>query len=82
MRAFFLDRREIVQTLPAPLGRASPSVDQPLTLGATTLPLPWSHHVRLLAVKNPNARRFNEAELVEAVEKTQRALTSAMRKRR
>ncbi len=47
MRAFFLDRREIVQTLPAQLG---------------AFPLPWSHYVRLLAVKNPNARRFYEAE--------------------
>jgi predicted nuclease of restriction endonuclease-like (RecB) superfamily len=29
---------------------------------ATTFPLPWSHYVRLLAVKNETARRFYETE--------------------
>lgn len=29
---------------------------------AARLPLPWSHYVRILTVKNPNARAFYEAE--------------------
>src|SRR5205814_6162615 len=29
---------------------------------ASLFPLPWSHYVRLLSVKNPEARRFYEAE--------------------
>lgn len=29
---------------------------------AKALPLPWSHYVRLLAVKTPSARTFYEAE--------------------
>jgi len=29
---------------------------------AARFPLPWSHYVRLLAVRNPEARRFYEAE--------------------
>jgi predicted nuclease of restriction endonuclease-like (RecB) superfamily len=52
MRAVFLSRREIVQTASAELVGA----------GAKALPLPWSHDVRLLAVKNSSARSFYEAE--------------------
>jgi predicted nuclease of restriction endonuclease-like (RecB) superfamily len=37
-------------------------VDQLLRLAAAAFPLPWSHYVRLLAVKNPSARRFYDAE--------------------
>jgi predicted nuclease of restriction endonuclease-like (RecB) superfamily len=75
MRAFFLERREIVQTLSAqlvggekvqtasaPLARADRSAAQLLAWGAAAFPLPWSHYVRLLAVKNPNARTFYETE--------------------
>lgn len=52
MRAVFLAHRGIVQTASAELVRAA----------ASALPLPWSHYVRLLAVKNPNSRAFYEAE--------------------
>jgi predicted nuclease of restriction endonuclease-like (RecB) superfamily len=75
MRAFFLERREIVQTLPAQSGagekvqtasaqlaRVATSSEQLLRWGTATFPLPWSHYVRLLAVKNPNARSFYESE--------------------
>lgn len=75
MRAFFLDRREIVQTLSAqlvggekvqkasaPLARADLPAAHLLAWGAAAFPLPWSHYVRLLAVKNPNARTFYETE--------------------
>lgn len=74
MRAFFLERREIVQTLSAQsragekvqtasaqLVRAASPSDL-LKWGAAAFPLPWSHYVRLLAVKNPSARSFYEAE--------------------
>lgn len=33
-----------------------------LTELAQAFPLPWSHYVRLLAIKNPHAREFYEAE--------------------
>ncbi len=75
MRAFFLERREIVQTLSAQsvggekvqmasaqLARADRSAAQLLAWGAAAFPLPWSHYVRLLGVKNPNARTFYETE--------------------
>ena len=70
---------EKVQTASAQSVRAAPTADELLKWGAAAFPLPWSHCVRLLAVKNPSGRSFYEAE---AVEKTQRALTSATRKRR
>jgi predicted nuclease of restriction endonuclease-like (RecB) superfamily len=62
MRAFFLDRREIVQTASAQLVSAGPPAEQLIKQGAAVFPLPWSHYVRLLAVKNPSARTFYEAE--------------------
>lgn len=69
MRAFFLDRREIVQTMSAQLGAgrkvqtASAQLDRaPRSDQPPTFPLPWSHYVRLLAVKNRKARSFYEAE--------------------
>lgn len=79
MRAFFLERREIVQTLSAQSGAgekvqtasaqlvsARPPAEQLLKQGAAAFPLPWSHYARLLAVKNPSARTFYEAEALRA----------------
>lgn len=65
MRAFFLGYREIVQTLSGQLGPttkpAVPGRDlAPLLAG--TFPLPWSHYVRLLAVKTSGPRAFYEQE--------------------
>lgn len=51
MRSFFLSRREIVQTVSAQLADV-----------ARCFPLPWSHYVRLLSVKNELARSFYESE--------------------
>ena len=51
MRAFYLAYREILQTTSAP--------SVPV---ASRLLLPWSHYVRLLAVKNEHARAFYETE--------------------
>lgn len=75
MRAFFLDRPEIVQTMSAQSGaaakvqttsaqlvRAPSPAEQLLEWGAAAFPLPWSHYVRLLAVKNQTARTFYETE--------------------
>ena len=42
------------------------SGDSPLTGIAKRFPLPWSAYARLLAVKNPNARSFYEAEALRA----------------
>jgi predicted nuclease of restriction endonuclease-like (RecB) superfamily len=75
MRAFYLAHREILQTtsgtsLPA---RAPDKVQTPsgqsverddLAVVAGRFPLPWSHYVRLMAVRNPEARRFYEAEVL------------------
>lgn len=74
MRAFFLAHRSIVQTLPGQSLRphsTSGKVQKPsgqsekrVTLSevADCFPLPWSHYVRLLAVKNENARAFYQDE--------------------
>ncbi|HVG59572.1 MAG TPA: DUF1016 N-terminal domain-containing protein [Hyalangium sp.] len=77
MRAFFLAYREIVQTASGQSGgmkkvrtasgqlarAAARTAPAPLLPSlARALPLPWSHYVRLLAVKNPLARSFYEAE--------------------
>ncbi len=67
MRAFFLDRREIVQALPAQLEvagivQALPAQSGLLAHLAKSLPLPWTHYVRLLAVRSSDARRFYEVE--------------------
>src|SRR5262245_34258498 len=57
IRAFYFAYRNIVQT-------ASGQLAGPVHLGdlAQRLPLPWSHYVRLLAVKNEHARSFYETE--------------------
>ncbi|WP_240360046.1 PDDEXK nuclease domain-containing protein [Pyxidicoccus caerfyrddinensis] len=71
MRAFYLAFREIPQLASsgAPSSRARRKVQtvsalSPIekALGEATFPLPWSHYVRLLSVRSPEARRFYEAE--------------------
>jgi predicted nuclease of restriction endonuclease-like (RecB) superfamily len=73
MRAFFLAYREILQITSGELVPAPGSAKVQTTSGlfamqdgmaavAARFPLPWSHYVRLLAVRNPEARRFYEAE--------------------
>lgn len=74
MRAFFLARRDIVQTasgLSFPSGSglqkvqtASGQLSGTATLSALAacFPLPWSHYVRLLSVRNEIARAFYEDE--------------------
>jgi predicted nuclease of restriction endonuclease-like (RecB) superfamily len=44
----------------------TPSAISPLTQIAARFPLPWSAYVRLLAVKNENARTFYETEALRA----------------
>lgn len=65
MRAVFLAHRGIVQTASAEFGggkKAQTSSAELVRAVASGLPLPWSHYVRLLAVKNPGARSFYETE--------------------
>ena len=45
-------------TLQTPSEKSAPS----LSSAATRFPLPWSHYVKLMSVKNPEARRFYETE--------------------
>ena len=69
MRAFYLAYREIPQTGSA---QSRPGQDPPKVQTASALsdpgaasrafPLPWSHYVRLLAVRDSTARRFYEGE--------------------
>lgn len=71
IRAFYLAYRDIVQT---PSARSAsggqPGIVQTLSAQIGAIPtelvsrlrLPWSHYVRLLAVKNENARAFYEDE--------------------
>jgi predicted nuclease of restriction endonuclease-like (RecB) superfamily len=71
MRAFYLTYREKVQTLsaqsPKPDGDGkvqTPSAQSPLPRSTlmSSFPLPWSDYVRLLAVRNGEARSFYETE--------------------
>jgi hypothetical protein len=72
IRAFFLAHRDILQTASgvSSLGADTDKVQTasgqwlPPRLGdlAVRFPLPWSHYVRLLAVKNEHARAFYEHE--------------------
>lgn len=67
MRAFFLEHREIAQTPSAELAHAGIVQALPAQSGlsadlARSFPLPWTHYVRLLAVRSPDARRFYEVE--------------------
>jgi len=73
MRAFYLAYPQIPQTASAE-SRALPPTRKVQTASALSMrsgephalldafPLPWSHYVRLLSVRNPEARRFYEAE--------------------
>jgi predicted nuclease of restriction endonuclease-like (RecB) superfamily len=73
MRAFYLAYREILQSASGELGPTALSAKVQTASGlfagqegmaaiATRFPLPWSHYVRLLAVRNSEARRFYETE--------------------
>ena len=73
MRAFYLAYRAIFQTmsgesLPAAVPEKIQTVSGQSAEGddlaaiAGLFPLPWSHYVRLLAVRNPEARKFYEKE--------------------
>ncbi|MFZ5445783.1 MAG: PDDEXK nuclease domain-containing protein [Myxococcota bacterium] len=64
MRAFFLSRKEIPQTPSAEwaLKKAQTASAELLPRVAAAFPLPWSHYVRLLSVREPLARSFYEAE--------------------
>ena len=69
MRTFYLAYPEILPTLSAiSRGRSTDeklqtvSTISSLRILAARFPLPWSHYVRLLAVKNPEARSFYEKE--------------------
>jgi len=70
MRGFYLTYAEILQKTPGESGGANPGeIRQTLSgesdlLASTSarLPLPWSHYVKLLSLKNELARRFYEAE--------------------
>lgn len=73
MRTFYLAYPQIWQTLSAK-SRELPPVRKRQTASALSVrsgerhvppdafPLPWSHYVRLLSVRSPEARRFYEAE--------------------
>lgn len=72
MRSFYLAYPEIVQTPSAQLGPLDdpkkvqiPSAQSASVVGiekAARFPLPWSHYVRLLSVRNLHARHFYEQE--------------------
>lgn len=67
MRSFFVEHREIVQAAPAQLDVAGIVQALPAQSGlvarlAEAFPLPWTHYVRLLAVRSPIARRFYAVE--------------------
>ena len=73
MRAFYLAYREILQIASGELASAAASEKVQTASGqfaghddmvavAGNFPLPWSHYVRLLAVRNPEARRFYETK--------------------
>ena len=69
MRAFYLGYAEILQTPSGEFaGKAGDRIlqtasgESDLSSVSAKLPLPWSHYVKLLSVKNDLARRFYEAE--------------------
>jgi predicted nuclease of restriction endonuclease-like (RecB) superfamily len=73
MRSFYLGYREILQTASGKLALSSSAKKVQTASGLSTehdglpavaarFPLPWSHYVRLLAVRNPEGRRFYETE--------------------
>jgi predicted nuclease of restriction endonuclease-like (RecB) superfamily len=69
MRAFYLAYAAILQTVSGELGSVrsdailqTASGESETSAISTKLPLPWSHYVRLLSLKNELARRFYEEE--------------------
>lgn len=60
MRAFYLSHREIVQTASGQLTDTTEGTIVQISPGL--FPLPWSHYVRLLSVKDAHARKFYESE--------------------
>ncbi len=72
MPAFYLAYREVALTAVAEAGALPPegrmqtvsalSPTRADSVAVATFPLPWSHYVRLLSVRNPEARRFYAAE--------------------
>lgn len=69
MRAFYLAYAEIRQTVSGETGgealgeiRQTASGEFAVAAIAAKLPLPWSHYVKLLSLKNDLARMFYEAE--------------------
>ena len=73
MRTFYLAYREILQTASGELVPTAAGANIQTTSGlfaardgiaqiAARFALPWSHYVRLLAVRNPEAKRFYETE--------------------
>jgi len=64
MRSFFLVYQNIFQTVSgkSEIVQTTPAQSLNLTEIARYFPLPWSHYVRLLSVKNENARDFYEKE--------------------
>ena len=57
MRAFYLSYPDLEQSLSTEI--FSPEIFQTLS---GKFPLPWSHYVKLISVKSPEARAFYEAE--------------------
>jgi hypothetical protein len=87
MRSFYLAYRDILQTASGESGPDSLKVQtlsgfsvdiNILASIAACFPLPWSHYVRLLAVRNQNAREFYAAEAPSAVKR--RKLRKCMKK--
>ena len=86
MRAFYLAYPEIVQTPSAQLDtRTEDGFVQTLSAGlpkssaGNLFPLPWSHYVKLLGVKNPDARAFYENEALRggwSVRQMERQITT------
>src|ERR1017187_8630718 len=73
MRSFYLawPHDKILQTLsaksPTPIAfNEIQRQSQPVTNLASQFPLPWSAYVRLLSVKNPEARTFYETEALRS----------------
>ena len=71
MRSFYLAYPQIVQTVsarssserrPGKVQTVSARSGLAIAAGPPCFPLPWSHYVRLLAVRNTAAREFYEAE--------------------
>lgn len=86
MRAFYLAYPEIVQTPSAQLDTRTgdefvqtPSAELSQSSVYNLFPLPWSHYVKLLVVKNPEARAFYENEALRggwSVRQMERQITT------